>query len=74
MAIESRLAILMAERKYNIQAVIDRTGLDRTSLSKLYHDKTKMVNLESLDKLCDLFDCEPGDLLKRKSKMDEPDD
>ena len=74
MAIESRLAMLMAERKYNIQAVIDRTGLDRTSLSKLYHDKTKMVNLESLDKLCGLFDCEPGDLLKRKSKTDEPDD
>lgn len=66
MAIESRLAILMAERKYNIQAVIDRTGLDRTSLSKLYHGKTKMVNLESLDKLCELFGCEPGDILIRK--------
>jgi putative transcriptional regulator len=71
MAIESRLAILMAERKYNIQAVINRTGLDRTSLSRLYHDKTKMVNLESLDKLCDLFDCEPGDLLKRTKKKDD---
>ena len=70
MAIESRLAILMAERKYNIQAVIDRTGLDRASISKLYHDKTQRVNLQTLDKLCDLFDCEPGDILKRKQKSD----
>lgn len=69
MAIESRLAILMAERKYNIQSVIDRTGLDRTSVSKLYHDKSKMISFETLDKLCVLFECEPSDVLKRiKSK------
>lgn len=65
MAIESRLAILMAERKYNIQSVIDRTGLDRTSVSKLYHDKSKMISFETLDKLCDLFECEPSDVLKQ---------
>jgi putative transcriptional regulator len=64
MAIESRLSVLMGERKYNIQAVIDRTGLDRTSISNFYHDKLKRVDLNMLDKLCDLFDCEPSDLLR----------
>jgi putative transcriptional regulator len=69
MAIESRLSVLMGEHKYNMQDVIDRTGLDRTSVSNFYHDKLKRIDLRMLGKLCDLFDCEPSDLLKRvKSK------
>ena len=71
MAIKNRLSVLMGERKYNIQAVIDRTGIDRTTISNMYHDKLKRVDLNTLDRLCELFDCEPGDILKRvKSDSD----
>jgi putative transcriptional regulator len=63
-AIESRLSILMGEQRYNIQAVIDKTELDRTTVSKLYHDKLKRIDFKTLDKLCELFDCEPSDILK----------
>ena len=65
MAIKNRLSVLMGEMKYNIQAVIDRTGIDRTTISNMYHDKLKRVDLNTLDRLCELFDCEPGDILKR---------
>ena len=68
MAIESRLSILMGERKYNMQDVIDKTGLDRTSISNLYHDKLKRIDLKTLDKLCSLFDCDTNDLLRRVKK------
>ena len=71
MAIESRLSVLMGERKFNMQDVIDRTGLDRTSISNLYHDKLKRVDLKMLDKLCDLFDCETSDLLRRVKNESE---
>jgi putative transcriptional regulator len=63
MAITSRLSVLMGERRYNIQAVMDRTGLDRNTVSNLYHDKLKRIDLKTLDKLCNLFDCEPGEVL-----------
>lgn len=56
MAIQSRLSVLMGERRYNIQAVIDKTGLDRTTISNLYHDKVKRIDFKTLDKLCVLFD------------------
>lgn len=71
MAIKSRLSVLMGERRYNIQAVIDKTGLDRTTISNLYHDKVKRIDFKTLDKLCDLFDCGPSDVLthiKEKEK------
>ena len=63
MAIQSRLSVLMGERRYNIQAVIDKTGLDRTTISNLYHDKVKRIDFKTLDKLCELFDCKPSDIL-----------
>lgn len=63
MAIESRLSVLMGERRYNIQAVIDKTGLDRNTVSNLYHDKLKRIDFRTLDKLCTLFDCEASDIL-----------
>ena len=65
MAIESKLSVMMGERKYNMQNVIDKTGLDRTTVSNFYHDKLKRIDLKMLDKLCDLFDCEANDLLRR---------
>jgi len=72
MAIESRLSVMMGERKYNMQDVIDKTGLDRTTVSNFYHDKLKRIDLKMLDKLCDLFDCEASDLLRRiKNESDD---
>ena len=71
MAMKSRLSVLMGEQKYNMQDVIDRTGLDRTSISNFYHDKLKRIDLKMLDKLCELFDCEANDLLQRVKNDDE---
>jgi putative transcriptional regulator len=70
-SIESKLSALMGERRYNIQAVIDNTGLDRTTVSNLYHDKLKRIDFKTLDKLCELFDCEPSDILKYSKNNSE---
>ena len=64
MSIQSRLSVLMGEQRYNIQAVIDKTGLDRTTVSNLYHDKVKRIDFNTLSKLCELFECEPSNILK----------
>jgi putative transcriptional regulator len=64
MAIECKLSVLMGECRYNMQSVIDKTGLERNTISRLYHDKVKRIDYKTLDKLCELFDCEPSDILK----------
>ncbi|MBE5956348.1 MAG: helix-turn-helix transcriptional regulator [Lachnospiraceae bacterium] len=56
----------MGDRRKNIQMVADETGLSRSTLSNLYHDKVTRIDLQTLDVLCKCLDCEPGDLLKRK--------
>ena len=64
MAIHCRLSILMGEKRYNIQDVYDKTGLSRGTISNLYHDKMQRIDFQTLEKLCDLFECSVGDLLE----------
>ena len=63
MAIICKLSTLMGERRLNIQSVHEKTGISRSTLSKLYHDKKVGIDYSTLDKLCDLFECTPGDIL-----------
>ncbi len=63
MAIICKLSTLMGERRLNIQNVHEMTGISRSTLSKLYHDKKVGIDYSTLDKLCALFECTPGDIL-----------
>ncbi len=66
MAIHCRLSALMDENRYNIQDVYEKTGLSRGTISNLYHDKMQRIDYETLNKLCDLFECEVGDILEHR--------
>ena len=63
MGIKSRLSILMGEKRYNMQDVFERTGISRNSISNLYHERSSRIDFETLSRLCDLFDCQPSDIL-----------
>ncbi len=64
MAIRCKLLTLMGQKRYNVQDVYEKTGLSRTIISNLYHDKMQRVDYETLSKLCKLFECGVGDLLE----------
>lgn len=71
MAVKNNLRVLMAEKKMNIQDVSNSTGLSRKSISKLYHEISTQITFEVLEKLCDLFDCTPDDLLVIDKESDK---
>ena len=64
MAVTSKLSILMGIKRYNMQDVFDKTGLARSTISNLYHDRATRINYETINKLCTLFDCKIEDLLE----------
>ncbi len=68
MAIQSKLSLLMGDKRYTIQDVHEKTGLSRNTISALYNDKTTRVDLETIDRLCELFDCEISELFVRSTK------
>lgn len=55
----------MGERKMTIQDVHEQTGLNRNTISNLYHEKVKRVDYDTIDKLCTLFGCTVGELLEK---------
>lgn len=65
MAIQWRLAVMMAERNLNNKDLIKLTGFHAVTISKLKTTRAMPSRLEyvTLNKLCNALQCQPGDLL-----------
>ena len=64
--IKCHLARLMGERKMKVMDVARETGLNRNTITLLYKETAQRIDLDAIDKLCELFDCKVEDLLQRK--------
>lgn len=62
--IRCHLARLMGEHKMKIVDVARETGLNRNTVTLLYKETAQRIDLEALDRLCQLFKCEVSDLLE----------
>ena len=63
--VRCHLARLMGEKKMKIVDVARETGLNRNTVTLLYKETAQRIELDAIDKLCELFDCEVADLLER---------
>lgn len=63
--IRCHLARLMGEHKMRIADVARETGLSRATITLLYKETAQKIDLEVLDKLCVLFNCELKEILER---------
>ena len=60
--IKCHLSKFMGENKMKVMDVARETGLHRNTITLLCKETAVRVELEAIDKLCELFDCEVGDL------------
>lgn len=61
--VRNNLRILMARDKLGIKDVHEKTGLSKTTISKLYHEQSTTIGFNMIIKLCELFNCSVDDLL-----------
>ena len=66
MAIILRLDRVMADRKISLNELSDRVGISNVNLSNLKTGKVKAVRFSTLEAICDVLDCQPGDILEYK--------
>lgn len=71
MPIIVRLDVMLAERKMRSKDLAHLIGITEQNVSLLKSGKVKGVRFETLDKICEALDCQPGDLLKRASRENE---
>ena len=64
MAIILRLDRVMADRKISLNELSARVGISNVNLSNLKTGKVKAVRFSTLDAICDVLDCQPGDILE----------
>jgi len=62
--IRCNLSVLMGKKKMNIADVHRATGLNRTTVTHLYYETTQRIEMQAVDKLCKLFECQVGDLFE----------
>ena len=62
--IRCHLSTLMGTRKLKVSDVARKTGLNRSTISSLYKETASRVDLQAIEKLCELFQCEVSDLLE----------
>lgn len=60
--IRCHLSTLMGVRKMKIADVARETDLNRNTVTLLYRETATRVDLDAVDKLCQLFECDVGDL------------
>ena len=64
MSIILRLDRVMADRKMSLNELAARVGISNVNLSNLKTGKVKAVRFSTLDKICDVLDCQPGAILE----------
>lgn len=63
MAVIVRLDVMLALRKAKSKELAAYVGITETNLSLLKSGKVKGIRFETLEKICEFLDCQPGDLL-----------
>lgn len=71
MAIVVTLDIMLARRKMRSRELAERIGITEANVSLLKSGRVKGVRFETLEKICEVLDCQPGDILEYRPDSGE---
>ena len=55
---------LMSEKNISLNELSEKVGITNVNLSRLKNNKVSAIRFSTLVKLCEVLDCEPGDLIR----------
>jgi putative transcriptional regulator len=64
MSITVNLDVMLAKRKMRSKELAERIGITEQNVSLLKSGKVRGVRFDTLSKICDVLNCQPGDLLE----------
>lgn len=68
MPIIVNLDVMMAIRKISSNELAEKIGITAANLSILKTGKAKAIRFSTLDKICEILECQPGDILEWKTE------
>ena len=64
MPIEVNLGVLLAKRKVSLNELSEKVGISIQNLSILKTGRAKAIRFSTLEKICEVLNCQPGELLE----------
>lgn len=65
------LDVMMAKRKISLNELSERTGITTPNLSILKTNKAKAIRFSTLETICQVLNCQPGDILEYQEESYE---
>ena len=63
MAIVVNLDLMLVKRKMSLTELSEKVGLTMANLSILKQGHARAIRFSTLEKICEVLDCQPGDIL-----------
>lgn len=64
MAVVVNLDVMLAKRKMSLTELSQKVGITMSNLSILKKGKAKAIRFSTLEKICRVLECQPGDILE----------
>lgn len=71
MSILVNLDVMMAKRKISSGQLAEEIGITPANLSILKNNKARAIRFSTLEQICRVLDCQPGDILEYMTDTDE---
>lgn len=55
---------VMADRKMTLNELADKVGITNVNMSRIKTGKVRAIRFSTLDAICEVLDCQPGDILR----------
>ncbi|MBO9637713.1 MAG: helix-turn-helix transcriptional regulator [Siphonobacter aquaeclarae] len=68
MPIIVNLDVMMARRKISLNTLSEKVGLTLSNLSILKTGKAKAIRFSTLEAICEVLECQPGDILEYREE------
>lgn len=71
MTIVVNLDVMLAKRKMRSKDLAERIGITEQNVSLLKSGKVKGVRFDTLEKICEVLQCQPGDILEYRPDLED---
>ena len=71
MAIIINIDVMLAKRKMSVTELANRVGITLANMSILKNGKAKAIKVSTIESLCEILDCQPGDLFEYVKDSEE---
>lgn len=72
--IKIKLSELLGKNKMTRKELSERIGVRPNTIGDLYNEKVKKIDLNTMDKICDVLNCDISDLLEYKKNRQKDDE